>query len=111
MSKYIISRKDQARVDHIMDFYEFDEVAAYMEKVDWYWEGENCIPTESMMREHVRRLLYTTIEAGIRDKQKGSISSGSGGFEVERTEEGKLELRFVIQAWDTWDFDEENGDA
>lgn len=86
----MITEKQQALIDKVMDCFDFRKVASYMKRTKWEWvdaDGRRYIPEETELRTKARKLMRTAIE-----KRR---STGTGGF-IVFVDEGYLNLLFCI---------------
>ena len=96
-------------IDEIMDEFNFAQVHNVMNYLNWKWVGEHV--TMDMLREEAERLLHGAAEARL-GKYKNEhwempIIHGTGGFQAlawcdeDKTKITGLELKFVLEEWET----------
>ena len=87
----------QAKVDEVMDWFDFGKAAKVMEALDWKWvTGSGAmVPDESTLRAEARRLLTSVV-----GKPERTIT-GTGGFRVESLGNDNVRLFFVVEHWKT----------
>lgn len=89
----MITEKQQALIDKVMDCFDFRKVVSYMKRKKWGWvdtDGRRYIPEEAELRAKARKLMRTAIE-----KRR---STGTGGF-IVFVGEGYLNLLFCIEEY------------
>lgn len=61
----MITEKQQALIDKVMDCFDFRKVASCMKRTKWEWvdaDGRRYIPEETELRTKARKLMRTAIE-------------------------------------------------
>lgn len=91
-------------IDDIMDNFDFEKVHEAMNLLGWRWWTQKTdsldIPDIPRLRKVARRLMQDAMGSHM-----SSYSTGTGGFQVDKTtEEGKvfLSLSFVLTSWDNY---------
>ena len=91
-------------IDDIMDNFDFDKVHEAMTLLGWRWVSRSTqafeIPHVSELRKRARGLMQDAMGSHM-----PSYSTGTGGFEVDKTtEDGKvyLSLSFVLTSWNNY---------
>jgi len=91
-------------IDDIMDNFDFEKVHEAMNLLGWRWWTQETdsleIPDIPRLRKVARRLMQDAMGSHM-----PSYSTGTGGFQVDKTtEEGKvyLSLSFVLTSWDNY---------
>lgn len=95
----ITKEQVQARIDEIMDWFDFGKVAKVMEALDWSWyiSGEMEVPAEPDLREAARDLLWKAY--GL--SRSTDCTIGLGGFYATYyPEDGQFKLVFQVAQWE-----------
>jgi hypothetical protein len=92
-----MTQQQQAAIDDIMDYFDFEKVHKHMAEVVWTWESvEDEVPSIGELRNEARRQLYSVAKP---DQQLIS----SGGFTAIRFrhDDGKdsFHLMFCLTQW------------
>ena len=89
----MMTEKQQALIDKVMDCFDFRKVVSCMKRMRREWvdaDGRRYIPEEAELRAKARKLMRTAIE-----KRR---STGTGGF-IAFVGEGYLNLLFCIEEY------------
>lgn len=95
---------DIAKIDDILQNFNFFKVWAVMTFLDWKWYDSEATPTIERLRKSAKSLLQSV--SGVSEEYPNS-SSSSGGFRAECiwTPLGKIfHLSFVVTEWSS-DYD------
>ena len=82
--------EDLAKVDHIMDHFDFSKVEKAMKSLYWAWYDDRStpfIPKDPLLRKTAREHLKRALNSGF---------SSHGGFEASYGN-GLLKLKFVVE--------------
>jgi len=88
----------RAKIDDILDEFDFEQVHKVMVFLKWEWSGEG-VPTIGRLRKRAREMLNYAAE-------HADGTSGTGGFYVRKEVwdgETFLALSFVVTSWDNYD--------
>jgi hypothetical protein len=83
--------------DECLENFDFHKVKTVMDFLDWQWLGVG-VPNKYQMIEWVKKRFKSCLEYL---KDNNSITSGSGGFQVEIFKSGKVTIRFVLTDWES----------
>ena len=93
----------QQLIDEILDQFDFEKVKEVMDALDWKWGmgkwgtgTEALVPDIPELRKQSREMLWDLVHSKNRMIK-------TGGLVVEKHDDGTLELRFEVTAWNTWD--------
>lgn len=90
----------QQLIDEILDQFDFEKVKKVMDALNWTWAmGTKAhVPDTPELRKKAREMLW-----GLVRSRRQSRRIKAGGLVVEKDDDGTLELRFEVTAWNTWD--------
>ena len=102
-----IGALERAKIDNIMDNFNFQKVHDYMKSVNWRWAmSKEGVPTIDELKKEARRLLVGAV------KEKTNLSTG--GFravydtEDEWDDDPYIGLEFIIEECEGFDEDEDD---
>lgn len=103
----------QELIDECMDWFDFEQVHRAMKALNWTWgnhppDGGFHLPCIGELRETARECLKDASDKALATGNR--CSDGTGGFEAS-AEPGRVELRFVLSAWEAWVDPEIEGDG
>jgi hypothetical protein len=97
MTKTEQIEKCKAKIDEVMERFDFKTVHAIMTIMKWQWAGEG-VPTIPSLKQTARQLLEGCITS-----DRISSSHNTGGFRATREiwSESSMEIRLVFEAVST----------
>lgn len=98
------------QITEIMNWFNFNKVAAVMEATEWSWGLEGSVPIEGELREFALDFMGRAVELG--DSRGEKVSVATGGFQVVYDPSSKeIELFFKVDSWAAYpDEKSEDGD-
>lgn len=95
-------------IDEIIENFNFDKVHMAMTMLDWKWAGENgdAVPSMKELKDTARRLLTEAYKDGVEPDYAYNVVA-TGGFEAYIYDNNAMELKFVLDNFETDGYDTE----